>query len=113
MSGVQVEKELTNLHTGRSLTENWSVTQSYMLLFSALKSHRQTRMCAYTKGRICLQYQVGRGTAVAQWLRCCATNRSAGSHTKSFRSHYGPGVDPASKRNEYQEHFLGAEAAGA
>jgi hypothetical protein len=24
---------------------------------------------------------------------------------KSFRSHYGPGVDSASYRNEYQEHF--------
>jgi len=29
-----------------------------------------------------------------------------------FRSHYGPGVDPASNRNEYQEHFLGVKAAG-
>ena len=25
----------------------------------------------------------------------------------SFRTHYGPGVDSASNRNEYQEHFLG------
>jgi len=25
---------------------------------------------------------------------------------KSFRSHYGPGVDSASNRNEYQGHFL-------
>jgi len=43
-------------------------------------------------------------TTVAQWLRCCATNRKvAGSipvsvigffiDIKSFRSHYGPGVD--------------------
>ena len=58
------------------------------------------------------------GTAVAQWLRCCATNRKvAGSipagvsgffiDIKSFRSHYGPGVDSASNRNEYQEYFLG------
>ena len=64
------------------------------------------------------------GTAVAQWLRCCATNRKvAGSipagvsrsfiHMKSFRSHYGPGVDSASNRNEYQEYFLGVKAAGA
>ena len=64
------------------------------------------------------------GTAVAQWLRCCATNRKvAGSilasvrgffiDIKSFRSHYGPGVDSASNRNEYQEHFLGVNAAGA
>ena len=59
-----------------------------------------------------------KGTAVAQWLRCCATNRKvAGSipasvsgffiDIKSFRSHYGPRVDSASNRNEYQEHFLG------
>ena len=60
------------------------------------------------------------GTAVAQWLKCCAANRKvAGSifgffiDIKSFRSHYGPGVDSASNRNEYQEYFLGAKAAGA
>jgi hypothetical protein len=35
------------------------------------------------------------------------------SFTQSFRSLYGPGVDSASKRNEYQEHFLGVKAAGA
>ena len=27
--------------------------------------------------------------------------------TQSFRPHYGPGVDSASHRNEYQEYFLG------
>jgi len=27
--------------------------------------------------------------------------------------HYGPDVDSASKRNEYQEYFLGVKAAGA
>jgi len=32
---------------------------------------------------------------------------------KYFRSHYGPGIDSASNRNEYQEHFLGVKAAGA
>ena len=64
------------------------------------------------------------GTAVAQWLRCCATNRKvAGSipagvigfffDIKSFRSHYGPGVDSASNRNEYQEYFLRVKATGA
>ena len=62
--------------------------------------------------------------AVAQWLRCCATVRKvAGSipasvsgffiDIKSFRSHYGPGVDSASNRNEYQEYFLGVKAASA
>jgi len=53
------------------------------------------------------------GTAVAQWLRCCATNRKvAGSipafvsgffiDIKFFRSHYGPGVYSASSRNEWR-----------
>jgi len=32
---------------------------------------------------------------------------------KSFRSHCGPGVDSAYKRNEYQECFLGVKSAGA
>jgi len=59
-------------------------------------------------------------SAVAQWLRCCATNRKvAGSipagvsgffiDIKSFRSHYGPGVDSASNTNDYQEYFLGVK----
>ena len=63
-------------------------------------------------------------TAVAQWLRCSATNRKvAGSipagvsgffiDIKSSRPHYGPGVDSAPNRNEYQEYFLGVNAAGA
>ena len=63
-------------------------------------------------------------TAVAQWLRCCATNlKVAGSipagvsgffiDIKFFLSHYGPGVDSTSNRIEYQEHFLEAKAAGA
>ena len=29
---------------------------------------------------------------------------------KSFRSHYGPWVDSASNRNEYQEYFLGVKS---
>ena len=32
------------------------------------------------------------------------------SLTLSSRSHYGPGVDSASNRNEYQEHFLGVKS---
>ena len=31
---------------------------------------------------------------------------------KSFQSHYDPAVDSASKRNEYQEHFLEVKAVG-
>jgi hypothetical protein len=33
--------------------------------------------------------------------------------TQSFRPYYGPGVDSASNRNEYQELSLGVKAAGA
>jgi hypothetical protein len=61
---------------------------------------------------------------VAQWLRYCATNRKvAGSIADGvigiFHWHNPPdrtmalGVDSASNRNEYQEHFLGVKAAGA
>ena len=32
---------------------------------------------------------------------------------KSFRPNYGPGVDSANNKNEYQEHFLRVKAAGA
>jgi hypothetical protein len=27
--------------------------------------------------------------------------------TESFRPHYGPGIDSASNRSEYQEYFVG------
>ena len=33
--------------------------------------------------------------------------------TKSIRSHYGPGIFSASKKNEYQEHSLVVKTAGA
>ena len=64
------------------------------------------------------------GTTVAQWLSCCATiQKVAGSipasvsgyfiDIKSLRSHYGPGVDSTSNRNEYQEYFVRVKAACA
>ena len=60
------------------------------------------------------------GTAVAQWLGCCATNRKVSGSIpagvmdiNSFRSHCGPGVDSASNRNEYKEYLLGVKAADA
>ena len=86
-----------------------------------LRSERRKRM---TSPEIIDQIHKLMGTAVAQWLRCCATKRKvAGSipagvigffiDIKSFRSHYGPGVDSDSNRNEYRENFLGIKAAGA
>ena len=61
---------------------------------------------------------------VAQWLGCCATYRKVAVSIpasvsgffidiKSFRSHYGPGIDSASNRNEYHEYFLRVKAVGA
>jgi len=69
-------------------------------------------------------YGVQWWSAVAQWLRCSATNRKvAGSipagvsgffiDIKSFRSHYVSGVDSASNRNEYQEYFLEVKTVNA
>jgi len=67
-----------------------------------------------------VKYPLFVGTAVAQWLRCCATNRKVADSIpagvsgffvdiRSFRSHYGPGVDSASNRNVYREYFLGGK----
>jgi len=90
--------------------------------------HINNKVNVYFYGfKVCNSFLIDlylRGTALAQWLRCCATNRKvAGSipagvsvffiDIKSLRSHYSPGVDSASKINEYQEHFLGVKAAGA
>jgi hypothetical protein len=60
-----------------------------------------------------------RGGAVVEALRYKPEGRGIDSRwcqnflLTSFRSHYGPGVDSASNRNEYQECFLGVKAAGA
>ena len=56
-------------------------------------------------------------------MRHCATSRKvAGSipdgvvslefFIDKIQPHYGPGVDSAANRNEYQEYFLGVKAAG-
>jgi len=74
-------------------------------------------------GSLCIWcYTTSWGTLVAQWLRCCATNRKVAASIpagvsrffidiQSIRSHSGPGVDSASNRNECQEYFLGVKAA--
>ena len=62
-------------------------------------------------------YKDSLGTAVAQWLRSLVRSQLVSLEffidIKSFRSHYGPGVNSASNRNEYQENFLGVKTAGA
>ena len=86
------------------------------------KTHTHTHTHTHTYIYIYIYIYVG--TAVAQGLRCFATNRKVGGSIpagvsgffidiKSFRSHYGPGLDSASNRNDYQEYFLGVKAAGA
>jgi hypothetical protein len=50
--------------------------------------------------------QAGRGFD----FRCYHWNFSV---IYSFRSHYGPGVDSVSNRNEYQVYFLWVKAASA
>jgi hypothetical protein len=49
-----------------------------------------------------------RGGAVVEVLRYKPEGRGIDSR---FRPHYGPGVDSASNRNEYQEYFLEVKAA--
>ena len=70
---------------------------------------------------ICSCYCTEMGTAVAQWLRCCATNRKVACSIPAgvigiFHWHKilpialcSPGVESASNRNEYQEYFLGGK----
>jgi len=58
---------------------------------------------------------VARGVVVVEALRYKPAGRGFDcrwchwnfSVTLSFRSHYGPGVDSASNRNEYHVYFLG------
>jgi hypothetical protein len=65
-----------------------------------------------------------RDTAVAQWLRYCATNQKVvGSIPDGVTEFFIDiillislwpwEVDSAPNRNEYQEYFLGVNAAGA
>jgi hypothetical protein len=51
---------------------------------------------------ICVYIYMQWGHAMAQLVE-----------TLRFKPHYGPGVDSAFNRNEYQEYFVGIKAAGA
>jgi len=105
----------------------YSASSLYMFRVPTTPITRSTQNCNYSLrywSNVLCSYLPPTGTVVTQWVRCCGTNRKvAGSippgvigffiDIKSFRSHYGPGLDSASNRNEYQEYFLGVEAAGA
>ena len=63
-----------------------------------------------------IHYFLNKGHAVTQFVEGTAlqVGRSRArfpmvSLTQSFQPHYGPGVDSASNRNEYQEYFLGGK----
>ena len=53
------------------------------------------------------------GTVVKVLVRSQLVSLEFFIDIKSFRSHCGSEADSASNRNEYQEYFLGAKAAGA
>ena len=81
--------------------------------------HRLYHECVYLyfESSMCLDG----GTRWGSWLKYCATRLWVGYPMVSLeffidiiiQSHYGPRVDSASNRNEYQEYFLGVKAAGA
>ena len=124
-------RDYRHMHTRLRYTTKWKISLKRWVIFKSTGCHISIA-CVQLQFldkvqeaqiiELCKTVLVG--TAVAQWLRCCATNRKvAGSipagvsgffiEIKYFRSHYGPGVDSASNRNEYQEYFLGVKAAGA
>jgi len=85
--------------------------------------HIWRKLLPHSSGYILLP-RTHEGTAVARCLRCCTASRKvAGSipagvsvffiDIKFFRSHYDPGVDSASNRNEYQDYYLEVKAACA
>ena len=64
---------------------------------------------------VCISVFGARGGVVVKALRYKPARRGFDSRWchRNFRSHYGPGVDSASNRNEYQVYFLGVKAGGA
>ena len=88
-------------------------------LVRQLKTHKifLSRECPWVFVAILLlpsQLYGDRGSTVVKMLvRFQIVSLEFFIDVKSFRSHYGPGVDSASNRNEYQEHFLGVKTAGA
>jgi hypothetical protein len=59
-------------------------------------------VCMYVCVYVCMYVCMYSG------MRICLYGREF-NYIFAFRSHYGPGVDSASNRNEYQEYFLGGK----
>ena len=94
---IKISSEMNNLLSYQGI--NLRKISSQTIFFSMLMVFFLRR---FNNTRIIIP-----GTAIAQWLRCCATNQKVASSIsagvseffidiKSFRSHYGPGVDSAS-----------------
>ena len=100
------------------------ITYTYVRVDTYVRTYIHTHTHTHTHTQTHTHIYIYIYIAVAQWLRCCATNRKvAGSiqagvsgffiDIKFLRSHYVPGVYSFSNRNEYQEYFLGVKAVGA
>jgi len=124
----QWKREIRVLLSLQSVCSNYvlyiSSTNILQSQFNPLINMSLSTKHSNSKVEISFRYFNIAGTAVAQCLRCCTTNRKvAGSISagvnglfidiKFFRLHYGPGVDSASNRNEYRVYLLGVKAAGA
>jgi len=91
------------------------------ITLSTINQHPFTHRVSYVYLRQCASYNLSwmaeMGTAVLQiggsLVRSQLVSLEFFVDIKSFRSHYGPGVDSASNRNEYQEYSLGVKAASA
>jgi hypothetical protein len=83
-----------------------------------MPAYKRWLLCKYF--HMLLSLEGARGRVVAKALRYKPAARGFDSRwchwnfsVTFFRSHYGPGVDSASNRNEYRVYFLGVKAAGA
>jgi len=108
---MQTKKSISNSHSSVFLSVQVLLIKVVNFLGYHFISHSIQMACPTLSSSF--YFVLILGAAVAQWLRCCATNRKVvGSipsgvngfliDIKFFRSHYGPGVDSASNRNEYR-----------
>ena len=119
---VQLERNLIYNSARYGIFQNSSLPCSKQLrLLTSLLSHINSVHSPFYFLKVPL-YIWDHGSAVAKVLCYKSEGRWFDpSHSvsgffidiKSLRSHYGPGIDSASDRNEYQEYFLGVKAAGA
>ena len=118
---------VAHLHLLPTLQKEWSHTSTPTLflhpfLFSPYMPHASLISCSWILSSYYFMnstnYKGDRGVTVVKALcykpegrwfdsRWCHWNFSL---TQSFRSHYGPGIDSASNRNEYQEYFMGVKS---